>query len=43
MNVKTLDYRSLAKNFQGHKSGKQIAIVMLKNAKKKGALHGSHQ
>jgi hypothetical protein len=36
--MKTLDYLSIAKRYKGHKSGRQIAIVMLKNAKRKGAI-----
>lgn len=31
-------YKDLAKQFKGHKSGRHIAIVMLKNAKRKGAI-----
>lgn len=36
--MKTLDYLFIARNFKGHKSGRHIAIVMLKNAKRKGAI-----
>lgn len=36
--MKTLDYLSIAKNFKGHKSGRRIAIIMMKNAKKNGLL-----
>lgn len=33
-----MDYLQLAKRFKGHKSGRKIALVLLKNAKRKGAI-----
>ena len=39
--MQNMDYLTLAKRFKGHKSGSHIARVLLKNAKRKGALGGA--
>ena len=36
--MQKMDYLTLAKQFKGRKCGKQIAKILLKNAKRKGAV-----